>query len=200
MEINKRLIIVFVRNPELGKVKTRLAKSIGPYKTLEIYKELLNHTCNVLKESNYDCAVFYADKIISNDIWNDNKFKKYQQTGNDLGERMLNAFKSGFKKNYAQIIIIGSDLPDINQSVINQAFENLTQNNYVFGPSEDGGYYLLGMNSINPTLFKNKKWSTNSVLSDTLNDLKYEKVALLKTLNDIDTYEDLKQSKYKDML
>lgn len=200
MKINQRLIIVFVRNPELGKVKTRLAKSIGPNKTLKIYKELLNHTCKVLKKSHYDCAVFYANKIISNDIWNDNKFTKYQQIGDDLGERMLNAFEIGFKKNYSQIIIIGSDLPDLNQSVINQAFEYLNQNNYVVGPSEDGGYYLLGMNSINPTLFKNKKWSTNSVLSDTLNDLKYEKVALLKTLNDIDTYEDLKQSKYNDML
>ena len=191
----KELIIVFVRNPELGKVKTRLALAIGKKKALEIYKGLLKHTHNVLSNCNCDCAVFFSEQIDHNGLWKAKGFKKFIQKGDKLGEKMNNAFKKGFEIGYQKIIIIGSDLPDLNSDLIKNAFFKLTLNDYVIGPSEDGGYYLLGMKKLNSTLFKNKKWSANSVFNDTLKDIENSEIGMLPKLNDIDTFEDLKKSK-----
>ena len=191
----KELIIVFVRNPELGKVKTRLALAIGKKKALEIYKGLLKHTHNVLSNCNCDCAVFFSEQIDNDGLWNQKCFKKFIQKGDTLGEKMNNAFKKGFEIGYQKIIIIGSDLPDLNSDLIKNAFTKLTLYDYVIGPSEDGGYYLLGMKKLNSTLFKNKKWSTNSVFNDTLKDIENSEIGMLPKLNDIDTFEDLKKSK-----
>lgn len=195
MDKKKELIIVFVRNPELGKVKTRLALAIGKKKALEIYKGLLKHTHNVLSNCNCDCAVFFSEQIDNDGLWNQKCFKKFIQKGDTLGEKMNNAFKKGFEIGYQKIIIIGSDLPDLNSDLIKNAFTKLTLYDYVIGPSEDGGYYLLGMKKLNSILFKNKKWSTNSVFIDTLKDIEDSKIGLLPKLNDIDTFEDLKKSK-----
>ena len=191
----KELIIVFVRNPELGKVKTRLALAIGKKKALDIYKGLLKHTHNVLYNCNCDCAVFFSEQIDLLGLWEAKGFKKFIQKGDTLGEKLNHASKKGFELGYQKIIILGSDLPDLNSDLIKNAFFKLTPNDYVIGPSEDGGYYLLGMKKLNNALFKNKKWSTNSVFIDTLKDIKDCKIGLLPKLNDIDTFEDLKKSK-----
>ena len=200
MDKKKELIIVFVRNPELGKVKTRLAHSIGKHKALDVYKWLLEHTHSVLSNCKYDCAVFFSEQIDNDGLWNEKCFKKFIQKGNTLGEKMNNAFEKGFEIGYHKIIILGSDLPDLNCDLIQNAFTKLTLNDYVIGPSEDGGYYLLGMKKLNSTLFKNKKWSTNSVYIDTLKDIKGCDVGLLAKLNDIDTFEDFKNSKISKIL
>ena len=152
MDKKKELIIVFVRNPELGKVKTRLALAIGKKKALEIYKGLLKHTHNVLSNCNCDCAVFFSEQIDNDGLWNQRCFKKFIQKGDTLGEKMNNAFKKGFEIGYQKIIIIGSDLPDLNSDLIKNAFTKLTLYDYVIGPSEDGGYYLLGMKKLNNIL------------------------------------------------
>lgn len=190
---HKNLIITFTRNPELGKVKTRLAKTIGNPSALAIYKKLLEHTESVLRPLNCDKAVYYSVKIRENDIWDSTIYQKHQQNGEHLGVRMANAFKHGFKNNYQKIIIVGSDLYDLKLEHINQAFEALENNDIVLGPAEDGGYYLLGMKQFHPKLFRNKNWGTDSVLKDTLKDLKEESVFLLETLNDIDFFEDLEK-------
>lgn len=200
MDKKKELIIVFVRNPQLGKVKTRLAHSIGNQKALNVYKWLLEHTHNVLCNYNCDCAIFFSEQIDNDGLWNEKCFKKFIQNGNTLGEKMNNAFEKGFEIGYHKIIILGSDLPDLSCDLIQDAFRKLTLNDYVIGPSEDGGYYLLGMKKLNSTLFKNKKWSTNSVYIDTLKDIKGCDVGLLAKLNDIDTFEDLKNSKISKIL
>ena len=119
-------------------------------------------------------------------------YTKRLQSGEDLGERMYNAFKSGFQKGYKKIIIIGSDIYDLNSETIEEAFAELENSDYVIGPAADGGYYLLGMKSISKEIFINKEWGTNSVLKDTLNNLRDKKVKLLQIKNDIDVYEDLK--------
>ena len=194
---DKNLIITFTRNPELGKVKTRLAKTIGNPSALAIYKKLLKHTESVLKPLTCDKAVYYSVKIRVNDIWDSNMYQKHQQNGDDLGERMANAFKNGFKSDYQKIIIVGSDLYDLKTAHINQAFEALENNDVVLGPAEDGGYYLLGMKQFYPKLFQNKNWGTSSVLKDTLENLEQENVFLLDTLNDIDVMDDIEQ--YNDL-
>jgi rSAM/selenodomain-associated transferase 1 len=190
--MTKCALIIFTRNPELGKCKTRLAKVVGDKSALKIYKYLLQHTANVSKEVDADRFVFYSESIQDNDIWDDSFFNKKLQYGNDLGERMQNAFQQLFDSNYKNVIIIGSDLLDLNSVIINKAFSLLNVYDAVIGPAKDGGYYLLGLKAANPKLFKNKVWGTETVRRDTLNDLKNSTVFTLDELNDIDTFEDMK--------
>ncbi len=187
------LLIIFTRNPELGKVKTRLAAGIGNQKALEVYQFLLQHTVNISKDLNLTKEVHYSVKIRDKDMWSNDFYTKKQQLGNDLGERMMSAFANGFKNGFKNIIIIGSDMFDLDQSDLENAFERLESNDTIVGPAEDGGYYLLGLTKMIPELFQNKKWGTDSVLNDTLVNLVNEKYMLLEERNDIDTFDDLKQ-------
>ena len=191
--MNNNLIIVFVRTPELGKVKTRLAKAIGDQAALTIYKLLLKHTATVLHELSFDKVVYYSEKIENNDFWKASLFEKKLQKGADLGERMQHAFETAFDRGYKKVLIIGSDLFELTSTLIISALEALETYDISIGPSLDGGYYLLGMKELHPAVFKNKKWGTDSVLENTLQDLKQQNVKLLEALNDIDTFEDLQQ-------
>ena len=192
MKTSKNLILIFTRNPELGKCKTRLAKTIGDENALEIYKMLLKHTQSVVAHLTCDKAVYYSVKVRENDIWNENIYQKYRQIGEDLGERMLNAFVNAFNSGYTNVVIIGSDLYDLNSSHIEEAFKALDKNDVVIGPALDGGYYLLGMKKVHLPVFKNKDWGTSTVYNETVKDLNQEKVYHLEKLNDIDVYDDIK--------
>ncbi|MDB4094435.1 TIGR04282 family arsenosugar biosynthesis glycosyltransferase [Flavobacteriaceae bacterium] len=189
--MNKNIIIVFVRNPELGKVKTRLSKTIGNEDALKVYKILLKHTESVLGTASSDKVVYYSEEIQKNDLWNASIYQKKLQKGTDLGARMLMAFETAFEDSYENVVIVGSDLFELKPIHLKKAFEALENHEVVLGPSLDGGYYLLGMTKLHPTLFKNKQWGTDSVLESTLKDLKKHNVKLLEALNDIDTFEDL---------
>ena len=184
-------MLLFTRNPELGKAKTRLAKTVGDETALEIYKFLLRKTRDISLEVTSDKAVYYSVKVREHDIWDSKIYQKHQQIGQDLGIRMLHAFKNGFDAGYEKVMIIGSDLYDLTSQNIENAFIQLNTNDVVIGPAEDGGYYLLGMNSLHPKIFKNKVWGTASVRKDTLDDLISKKVKLLEIMNDIDIYEDI---------
>ena len=189
--MSKNLLIVFTRNPELGKVKTRLAKTVGNAIALKIYTFLLEKTRDIAVQVSADKAVYYSVKVRENDIWDTNNFQKHQQVGEDLGIRMLHAFKNGFKAGYEKVMIIGSDLYDLTAETIENAFIALKDNEVVIGPAEDGGYYLLGMNSLEEKVFKNKNWGTETVRKNTLEELKDKKVFLLEELNDVDVFEDI---------
>lgn len=189
--MSKNLLIVFTRNPALGKVKTRLAKTVGNATALKIYIFLLERTRDIAVQVSADKAVYYSVKVRENDIWDANNFQKHQQVGEDLGIRMLHAFKNGFKAGYEKVMIIGSDLYDLTAETIENAFIALEDNEVVIGPAEDGGYYLLGMNSLEEKVFQNKNWGTETVRKNTLEELKDKKVFLLGELNDVDVFEDI---------
>jgi hypothetical protein len=197
--MGSELLIVFVKNPVLGKVKTRLAKTLGPEKAIEIYQELLQHTHHVTKNLPFDKAVFYSDEVVTGDRWDQGGYEKRRQEGSDLGKRMLNAFKYAFQKAYRKVVIIGSDCFDITPKIIQEAFKAIPQNNFVLGPTHDGGYYLIGMTALHVSLFKNKKWSSDEVLQDTLIDIRNMNGSykLLPELTDIDTEADLELSTNK---
>ena len=190
--MNKKALIIFTRNPELGKCKTRLAKGIGNQNALDIYKYLLQHTANISQKVNADIYVFYSENINSDDLWDNNFFIKKLQSGNDLGERMQNAFEEVFNYNHEKAIIIGSDLLDLNENIVEDAFKKLDNHDISIGPAEDGGYYLLGMKQSHSEVFKIKNWGTDTVYNQTLSKLNNKSVYVLKTLNDIDNVEDLK--------
>jgi len=193
MDEQNRLLI-FVKNPQLGKVKTRLAQTVGNEQALAIYLQLLYHTQSISSQLMVNRAVYYSSFIDRADIWPETQFKKYEQTGTDLGERMKNAFATAFAEGFEKVVIIGSDCPQLTSTHIQQAFDMLSTRDAVIGPAEDGGYYLLGMNRLLPELFVNKAWSSAEVLPQTIAD--FERLQLsyycLETLQDVDTEEDLK--------
>jgi|AntRauTorckE5430_2_1112549.scaffolds.fasta_scaffold00194_19 hypothetical protein len=188
-----KLVIVFAKNPEIGKCKTRLAVSIGDENTLAVYKTLIQYTAQVLSKLKEDCVVFYSEDIQTDDLWDDANFQKQVQSQGHLGKKMQAAFEWGFHKGYKQVCIVGSDLFELEVSDIHDAFQALETHDLVFGPAEDGGYYLMGMSALHSEAFKDKAWSTELVLKETLKDLKSNSFQLLKEKNDIDTVDDLKK-------
>lgn len=191
--MNKSALIIFVRHPVLGKVKTRLAKIIGNEKALVIYNELLNHTFLITKNLLCYKYIFYTDDINENDIWDNNLYLKRIQEGSDLGERMYNAFKELYNEGYQKIVIIGSDCYELNAIIIENAFEILNEKEIVIGPSLDGGYYLLGMSSPLKNLFENIEWSTPHVFNETIKKINHNgySVCSISPLNDVDVEADL---------
>lgn len=185
-------LIIFIKNPVLGKVKTRLAAGIGDQKALEIYIQLLEITRSVALKVNCTRNVFYSDEIVSDD-WEDDKFNKFVQEGDDLGERMKNAFAQVFALGAKKAVIIGSDCPELSSKIVADGFELLDKEDVVIGPANDGGYYLLGMKKLHPFLFEEKEWSTDSVLSATEADLTNNGLSFkkLNALSDLDTTDEL---------
>ncbi len=187
------LLMIFARNPEIGKVKTRLAKTIGEEKALMIYLKLLEHTYAIADKVFADKAVFYSEKVQEFDILDYYKFPKFLQKGENLGDRMDRAFGQAFGQHYEKVLIIGSDCYELTSDIIEDALVALDNHNVVVGPAHDGGYYLLGMDRHYSHLFRNKVWSAENVLLDTILDLKKLKLsyALMPTLNDVDEEKDL---------
>lgn len=195
---NKNLLIVFVKNAVLGHAKTRLAASIGDHSAFEVYKHLITITeRETISLNDSDIHVYFSSEI-TDELWKGQQ--KFVQQGADLGARMQDAFQRGFDQGYERIIGVGSDLPDLNAEVMTKGLNALTTNEAVFGPSEDGGYYLIGMSRLISCIFENKPWSTETLLNETVNELhsKNVEVATLKELNDIDTLEDLQASSIAD--
>jgi rSAM/selenodomain-associated transferase 1 len=186
-------IIIFVKNPELGMVKTRLAKTIGDKGALKIYNRLLQHTRNITHGLAMHKFVFYSDFVEGQDYFDFAHYEKDIQSGDDLGGRMSNAFRRLFELKYDKLVIIGSDCYDLSSDIINEAFDHLDQSDIVIGPALDGGYYLLGMKEYHDFLFENKKWSTPDLMLDTILSIKENKktYSLLQTLTDIDEEKDL---------
>ena len=191
METKRPLLLIFCKAPVRGKVKTRLAKTIGDNNALKIYQQLLHKTAEVVQGLEVDLHIWYSDHLTAT-AFHSLQGKTFIQQGDDLGTRMARAFKQGFAT-HQKVIIIGTDLWSLQKQMIHTAIEQLDQNDAVVGPSTDGGYYLLGTRNFIPQLFENKSWSTSTVLSDTLKDLTTKKVYLLEEKTDIDTYEDVLQ-------
>ncbi|MBR9914180.1 MAG: glycosyltransferase [Algicola sp.] len=193
--MSKALVIVFVKNMKLGKVKTRLAKTIGNQAAFEVYKELVQITESATSKLPIDKRIYFSEAIVDTKWPGD---YKTVQEGADLGARMKQAFSQGFKDGYEHIVLIGSDLPDISDKHIKAGIQALNNYDTVFGPAEDGGYYLIGLSKMTSCVFENKPWSTSHLLKETLSELQQKNISFttLDTLNDIDTFEDLEASNF----
>lgn len=188
-------LIVFVRYPETGKVKTRLAEETDNRFACSFYKLCAENTFSEISSlANFDKYIFYTDEKYRAQIaeWTKNKFSYALQEGSDLGERMYNAFEHVLK-HYNKAIIIGTDIPDLFKEIIESAGEMLEQNDFVIGPSKDGGYYLLGIKKNYKELFENIEWSSDSVFDSTIRKAKTLnlKIGRLQSLQDIDNLSDL---------
>lgn len=190
-------LLLFIKNPQLGRVKTRLAATVGDEMALEFYRRLLDFTRRVALETEAERHLFYSDFIDENDDWPAAFFLKKRQSGDDLGERMKAAFESIFNKNSSifyenSVVIVGSDCAQLSPEILNRAFEKLETTPFVLGPSLDGGYYLLGMNRFEPSVFDGIEWSSDSVFEKTMEKMTALglETALLPTLSDIDNEAD----------
>ena len=188
----KEALIIFVRKPVLGKVKTRIAASVGDEVAIAIYNKLLRHTHKITSPLSCKKFVFYADAIDDNDLWNDGYQKRLQADG-DLGSKMKSAFAYLFNTGYSRICIVGSDCYELTTAIIEQAFYLLNKNEIVLGPAKDGGYYLLGMKDNMKDVFEGIEWSTSEVLQQTLSHIQKNlyTYSMLDELKDMDTINDV---------
>lgn len=191
-------IIVFAKYPEEGSVKTRLAKTTGNKFAAKFYKLCAEHTFGELKkfsQQRHKVYVFYSLEKDKQRIqsWINFDFSYFYQTGEELGEKMFNAFGKVFEDEIEKAVIIGTDLPDISSEIIRLALTSLEKYDAVIGPSNDGGYYLLGIKQLTKKLFEGIKWSSGSVFSKTIEILngQNQEVKILPELIDIDTETDL---------
>jgi rSAM/selenodomain-associated transferase 1 len=188
--MKKEVVLVFQKNEVLGRVKTRLASGMGDLRALEIYRHLIQSTYSVLEDMSAPVWTYYSDFIP--ETINPPIAKSFVQEGQDLGERMANAFARSFELGIDKVVLIGTDCPTLQSQYLNEAFEALSNSDLVLGPATDGGYYLIGMKRKADYLFEGISWSTSEVLSQTLavataHGLHF---TLLDELSDIDTQED----------
>jgi hypothetical protein len=187
-------LLIFIKNPVAGKVKTRLAADVGPERALAIYRQLLTHTRRQCEALDAERRLYYSDFIDPHDEWPEALFQKFVQRGDDLGLRMANAFEDAFSEP-ARVVIIGSDCPGVDTALLRQAFAALDDHDFVLGPAHDGGYYLLGMRRFQPEVFSGIHWSTHEVLPATLAHMAQlgASCAMLPTLTDVDHLADWEQ-------
>lgn len=190
-------VLVFLRAPEEGRVKTRLSKCLNPAFVLALYRGFVGDTLDALNAFEDKILYFWPpgkEKMLENWLGSGCVFSC--QRGEDIGQRMANAFQDIFKKGYTRAILIGVDIPELGHDVIELAFKALQTRDAVIGPSADGGYYLIGFQkkSFSKDIFDDIDWSTEKVLNQSVRamsrlSIQYE---LLPELSDIDTPEDLK--------
>lgn len=194
---SRRCILVFVRAPEKGKVKTRLSGRLDKEIVLNVYKNFALDILSSLKEGRQNVAICYHPpkaraKVIE---WLGDDYLFFPQRGAGLGEKMADAMQRAFGESYQQVLLVGTDVPDLPHHIIDEAFEGLERTAAVIGPSLDGGYYLIGFNSDTflPEIFENMPWSTADVFKKTMEVFKRNGLAVyeLPIWRDIDRYEDL---------
>lgn len=187
----KEALIIFIRNPELGKVKTRLAQRLGDEKTLQIYEALLGHTRKIALRLNVSRWLFYSHFIDSKDNWSNEAFTKRLQIEGDLGQKIRSGFEQAFQE-HDKVLIIGSDCASLTAQIVQDGFDALDRDDFVLGPALDGGYYLLGMRQYTASLFEDIPWSTEEVAKLTLAKIEAMGASchLLPALSDIDYAED----------
>jgi rSAM/selenodomain-associated transferase 1 len=195
-------LLIFAREPVLGRVKTRLAADIGPEAALATYRELLAITAAAVQAAQVPATVWLAEVPAATTLGTPTSAARpewpglpwqVQPAAGSLGERMAHAFAEAFAAGAGRVVVIGTDCPGLTADLLRLAFEQLATHDLVVGPAADGGYYLLGMNKLHTSLFTDKQWSTSTVLSATLADAEHLglRVAQLLTLADVDSGSDL---------
>ena len=190
--MTENTLVIFVKNPVAGNVKTRIAAKTNDRYALQLYNELLRILKLSLSGLNgWKVVIYYSDFIEKSDTW-PFAVSREKQNGKDLGKRMQNAFEQELKK-ARKVILIGSDIPDLQVSHIQKAGEILQKKDIVIGPTFDGGYYLIGMKKLNRSIFSNIHWGQKDVFSETCKSITKGKLSFnsLPILSDIDEWQDI---------
>lgn len=195
MKKKSNALILFARTPRIGKVKTRLNPKLTKETILKLYTRFLDDSIEKISrisESDHFIAGFPAEDLAFFDnVSQERNISVFPQSGNDLGEKMRNAFDDRFNEGYEKVVIIGSDSPSLPLENIQMAFRS--DKDIVIGPSTDSGYYLIGMNRKRIELFEGVAWGSNTVLRETLKNIQLARVSLelLPLWYDVDEFQDL---------
>ena len=190
-------VIIFIRSPEKGRVKTRLAKGVGDTAALALYRCFVMDVLDMVRSTPWALRVYYYPENAIHHIrdWLGEDLDLFPQKGTTLGEKMENALADTFTARYERAVLIGSDLPDLPSQILDTAFKALEQCSAAIGPSHDGGYYLIGFTAkgFTPRIFHGIPWGTDQVFDLTLNRFKDHHVShcTLPVWRDIDTQKDL---------
>lgn len=186
------ILIVFAKPPVLGKVKTRLAATIGDDLALKLYHKMLDHTLEQALQGFWETHIYWSEPA---EVHFDGIAETHLQTNGSLGNKMAHAMEQTFMHYKAKrVVLAGTDCPHFSTKIVQSAFEKLRGNDVVFGPATDGGYYLVGMSAYHPKVFALDKWSHSQVLNQTLSLAKAAllKVEVVSTLQDVDKARDLR--------
>lgn len=187
-----------MKAPLLGRVKTRLAKSIGDQHALALHKHFARDILETLQYNGRPLILYYYPAQAKSDLvaWLGKKYPLAPQQGNSLGERMGNAFGRVFDRGYDRAAIIGADIPHLSGAILNEAFSGLETADAVIGPARDGGYYLIGFNAkaLCSAVFEGVPWGTAAVFEKTIQRCHQNNIHLhhLPFMRDIDDVHDLK--------
>jgi hypothetical protein len=194
---DKKCIVLFIKSPEKGMVKSRLAKDINEDRARALYTNFVLDLLKTLEACRYHLKLcFYPSHALDAvSAWLGERYSYMPQQGKNLGERMENAFRKTFSEGFEKVLLIGSDVPDLTCSLINKAYA-FDQYDAVLGPSPDGGYYLIGFkyDTFAPEIFKGIPWGTDRVFRDTMDIFRKNnyRVHILRAKRDIDRLEDLR--------
>ena len=190
-------LLIFMRTPRPGKVKTRLARSLGDERAAEFYRLCTDAVLKEIRQlsGEVDSYIFLAEQIDEHEKsrWAGRGFTVAVQEGESLGQRLYNAFSTVFGSGAQKVVIVASDVPDLSASILDEAMKSLDNSDIVIGPCYDGGYYLIGMKELHKELFASISWGTEYVYQQTLNAANKGGLSVhqLQTLIDIDTEADL---------
>lgn len=193
----EKVIVVFLRAPEKGRVKTRLARDVGDDTALLLYRAFAARTLDAARGGAATCRVLFyppgKQHLVA--AWLGKDYAYATQTGGDLGQRMANALAAEFSRGADRALLVGTDIPQVRSGHFHRAFQLLEERDTVLGPSADGGYWLIGFtqSGFTPQVFEGIEWSTDRVCRDTLDRMADagRSVGLLPELRDIDTLADL---------
>ncbi len=197
--MNKNALIIIAKYPEKDHVKTRLKGFMPDEKRVDLYVKLLKNTIRKLREvPGVDTFIAFAPRN-SKDYFSKFNLKLIPLHKGGLGKRMFEAFHDVFHSGYQKAALVGTDIPDLSAEIILNAFNLLSDNDLVFGPAKDGGYYLVGMRLLIREVFENVPWSSDQTLSCSLQEANKHGYSsgFTKTLNDIDTIDDVRSSGLK---
>lgn len=195
--MQKNLLIIFAKYPEPGKVKTRYQPDLTTEQSSQLYRAMVEDLVNNLSDNSlFDLQVYFwpPERSVDMQRWLSDQ-NIFLQIDGDLGAKMAHAVEQSTLKGYQKSIIIGSDLPDIQPNLIEKAIHELESSDVVLGPTDDGGYYLIGMKHWHPGLFDNVAWSTELTFQQTFENIQHQQLShhLLPVRADIDTISEVRQ-------
>lgn len=212
---SKPVIMVFLKYPTPGKVKTRLAKTLGQFEAAEVYRLLAEKVIEQTVFANYQQVLLIEPPELQNDFknWLGDDKTFHPQRGGNIGERMIKGFQDLFLQGASHVIAVGSDCPEMDSSILKAATTILTYRDCVIGPAMDGGYYLIGFTSaaflkmqenLSP-LFEKIEWSTSSVYTETIvrlenYDLSYGSLPCRRDVDTLDDYVEYLYNNYRNGL
>lgn len=191
-------LIIFTRYPEAGKAKTRLIPALGAEGAMLVHRQMVEHTLVQVQKLQFAQPLCVEVRFTGGDrnlmrAWLGSNLVYTPQGEGDLGERLVRSLQAAFSAGVGRVVVIGTDCPDLDATLMQQAFKALQTHDLVLGSATDGGYYLIGLRQLVPELFQNIAWSTAAVLQQTLTIAQTLglQFTLLPILSDVDRPEDL---------